>query len=104
MNPFQTATLYLGDFSRQFAYRIGNKPPDGGEEIWLNNKDQALSFLNVYLFILRERQKENERAHMSGRGAERERRRQRERILSRLCALSTEPDPGLNLTNHEIMT
>ena len=37
---------------------------------------------------------------MSGGGAERE----RERLPRRLCAVSTEPDAGLNLTNHEIMT
>ena len=30
--------------------------------------------------------------------------RKRERISSRLCTVSTEPDEGLNLTNHEIMT
>ena len=32
------------------------------------------------------------------------RRERRERIPSRLCAMSTEPDAGLELTNHEIMT
>ena len=44
---------------------------------------------------------------MSGRGAERERERERENESeagSRLRAVSTEPDAGLELTNHEIMT
>ena len=48
---------------------------------------------NVYLFILRERVREN------GTGAE----RGRERIPSRLCTVSTEPDVGLELMNREIM-
>ena len=51
-------------------------------------------FLNVYLFILREREKEQ------GRG----RKRGRERISSRLCAVSSKPDAGLELTNCKIMT
>ena len=36
---------------------------------------------------------------MNGGGAERE----EERILSRLCTVSKEPDAGLELMNHEIM-
>ena len=40
---------------------------------------------------------------MSG-GRGRERGRERERIPSRLCPVSTEPDGGLEPTNHEIMT
>ena len=36
-----------------------------------------------------------------GKGRERE---ERERIPSRLHAVSTEPDKGLDPTNHEIMT
>ena len=43
---------------------------------------------------------ERKRAHKQGRGRE----RRRERISSRLHAVSTEPDMGLNLTNLEIMT
>ena len=35
-----------------------------------------------------------------GRGRE----RRRERIPSRLCTVSMEPDAGLELMNHEIMT
>ena len=59
-------------------------------------------FFNVYLFILRER----ERECVSRGGAEREgeRERERERIPSRLCADSAEPDVGLKITNHEILT
>ena len=49
-----------------------------------------------YLFILKER----ERVSMSGGGAG----RKRERISSRLSAISTEPNPGLNPTDHEVMT
>ena len=36
--------------------------------------------------------------------AERERERERERIPGRLQAVRTEPDAGLHLTNHKIMT
>ena len=39
---------------------------------------------------------------MSGGGAERQ--GERERVPSRLHAVSTKPDAGLKLTNHEIMT
>ena len=45
---------------------------------------------------------ERERESMSRGGAERE--RGRHRIGSRLQAVSTEPDTGLKLMNHEIMT
>ena len=46
---------------------------------------------------------------MSGRGAERERQTERDRETeseagSRLLAVSTEPDTGLELMSHEIMT
>ena len=34
----------------------------------------------------------------------RSREREREKIPSRLCAVSAEPDEGLKLTNREIMT
>ena len=47
-----------------------------------------------------EREKERERA--SGGGTERE--REGKRIPSRLHTVSTKPDAGLELTNHEIMT
>ena len=49
---------------------------------------------------MREREREREREHEWGKGAERE----RQRIPSRLRAVSTEPDVGLELTNGEIMT
>ena len=55
----------------------------------------AAVFMFVYLFILIGRERER-----AGRG----RRRGRDRISSRLHAVSTEPDAGLNLMNHEIMT
>ena len=51
-----------------------------------------------YLFIF-EREGERESTRTSGEG-----QRERERILSRLHAVSTEPDLGLELTNCEIMT
>ena len=51
------------------------------------------NFFNVHLF--RERGRENEQGW-----AERE----RERIPSRLCMVSAEPNTGLELKNHEIMT
>ena len=60
---------------------------------------------SFFKFILRERERERERerarARTSKGGAERE---GEERIPSRLHAVSTEPDSGLSLTNHEIMT
>ena len=41
----------------------------------------------------------------AGEGAERERERERERVIpSRLYAVSTKPDVGLDPTNREIMT
>ena len=41
---------------------------------------------------------------MSRGGAEREREREREKMSSRLHAVSTEPDVGLELMDREIMT
>ena len=55
-------------------------------------------FLNIYLFL-----REKERESTSGRGAEREGDTASE-AGSRLRAVSTEPDVGLEPTNHEIMT
>ena len=49
--------------------------------------------INIYLF-LRERQQVRER----------QRERGRQRIPSSLHAVSAEPNVGLELTNHEIMT
>ena len=51
-----------------------------------------LFFIKFYLFILRER--------LSRQGAQ----RGREKIPSRLCTVSREPDMGFELTNCEIMT
>ena len=46
-----------------------------------------------------------ERGREAEGGAEREREGEREKIPSRLCAIdSSEPDVGLELTNHKIMT
>ena len=55
-------------------------------------------FFNVYLF-LRKREKE----HEQGRGRERTGNTESE-AGSRLRAVSTEPDAGLELTNSKIMT
>ena len=51
---------------------------------------------------MRERERERERVHMSWGGAE----SKEERIPSRSCVLSMEPDVGLHPTNpnREIMT
>ena len=54
-------------------------------------------FFNVCLFIYFESKRVSE--HELGKG-----QRKRERIPSRLHAVSTEPDVGLNPTNREIMT
>ena len=52
-------------------------------------------FLSLFTYF------EREREHKSGEG---QRERGRERIPSRLHTTSTEPDVGLEPTNHEIMT
>ena len=55
-------------------------------------------FFNVYLFL-------KERQSVSGGGAERERQGDTEsQAGSRLWIVSTEPDTGLEATNHEIIT
>ena len=60
------------------------------------------SFLNIY-FFLTERDRETERQSMSGGGAEQERDTESE-AGSRLRAVTTEPDTGLELTDLEIVT
>ena len=52
------------------------------------------------MYFERETETETERQSISGRRTE----RGRERIPSRLCTDSTEPDVGLDPTNHEITT
>ena len=47
---------------------------------------------------------ERKRVHVSKGRTERARARERQRIPSRIHAVSTEPDVGLEPTNHEIMT
>ena len=42
--------------------------------------------------------------HACVRAGEGQRERERERIPSRLCTVCTEPNVGLDLMNHEIMT
>ena len=59
-----------------------------GAEVFISS---IIIIFNVYLF--------GERT-----SGEREREREREKIPSRLCAVSAEPDVGLELTNCEIMT
>ena len=56
-------------------------------------RDKSFIFFNGYLFILRE-------VESKQGGAERE----GDRIPSRLHAVSIEPDVGLELTSHEIVT
>ena len=48
--------------------------------------------------------RETEIAQVGEGQGERERERVRMRIPSRLCTVSTEPDEGLEPTNHEIVT
>ena len=55
-----------------------------------------------FKFIYSERERERERESTSK--WKRVRERGRERIPSRLSTVSTEPNVGLKLTNHEIMT
>ena len=60
-----------------------------------------LSHIDIfYFFKFIYFERERERAHMSREVAE----RGGERVPSRLEAVSTEPDAGLELKNHEIMT
>ena len=55
----------------------------------------SFSFKFIYLFL---RERERDRESTCRGGTER-----RDRIPSRLCTISTEPDAGLELTNCEIM-
>ena len=62
-----------------------------------------LNFLKCLFTFERERQKQRQRQSMSRKGAERDRDIE-SKAGSRLRAVSTEPDVGLELRNHEIMT
>ena len=57
----------------------------------------------MFMYFERERKRERERESTSGGRAEREGDTESE-AGSRLWAVNTEPDAGLELTNHEIMT
>ena len=59
-----------------------------------------INLKKIFLFIF---ERETERQSMSRGGAEREGDTESE-AGSRLRAVSTEPDAGLQLTNHETMT
>ena len=61
------------------------------------------SFLKCVYLLLRERERETETECEWGQGREREGDTKSE-AGSRLRAASTEPDAGLELTNHEIVT
>ena len=50
------------------------------------------------------REREKERERVKERESERERERERENTPSRLHTVSAEPNMGLELMNHEIMT
>ena len=65
-----------------------------------------LNFLKCLFIFEKEREREREREREGGRehGKERGRERGRERIPSRVSAVSAEPDKGLELRNHEIVT
>ena len=67
---------------------------------FLKNVSSSLKkfFVSIYSFL-----RDRERQRVSGGGAEREGDTESE-TASRLRAVSTEPNTGLELTNHEIMT
>ena len=69
-----------------------------GPEIFQHVAMIGLIFFNVYLFL-----SDTERQRTSRGGTEREGDTESE-AGSRLRAVSTEPDAGLERTNHEIMT
>ena len=62
-------------------------------------------FNSIFLMFIFEREstREKQRQSVSRGGAEREGHTESE-AGSRLCAVRTEPDVGLELMNHEIMT
>ena len=69
--------------------------------------DHVLLFLILFLSLFifeRERDRERERGREREIDLECEQGSSRERIPIRLCAVSAEPDTGLEPMNHEIMT
>ena len=71
-----------------------------GGTYFLKNFSSSLKnfFVSIYSFL-----RDRERQRVSGGGAEREGDTESE-TAPRLRAISTEPNMGLELTNHEIMT
>ena len=65
--------------------------------------DQIHDYIFLMFIFDRERDRQTGRHSMNGGGAEREGDTE-SKTGSRLRAVSTEPDTGLELTNHEIMT
>ena len=74
---------------------IGWNHSDSWLKITWNTQHSDL-LKNVYLIILRERERKWEREHARAEEGQRERRR--ERIPSRVCTVSPGPDVGLSLT------
>ena len=68
-------------------------------EITSQNGGRGRGMVLFFFFYLFNFDRERESTHSCGRGRE----RRRERISSRLHTVSTEPDAGLKLINHEIM-
>ena len=63
------------------------------------NDSEPLYFFFKFVYFERERDRQRERVGEE----QREREREGERIPSRLHTVSTQPDVGLYLMNHEIM-
>ena len=79
--------------------RIPRALPPNSLRVWGNAwKSRLFSFFNVHSFL-----RDRETEHEQGRGREREGDTESE-VGSRLRAISTEPDAGLELMDCEIMT
>ena len=94
--PITTCTPSLGRLTpvlllahRALLFDFGNSAPSFFSFLFF------LKF--IYLFL---RERERERESTSGGGTE----RRRDRITSRLRTISAEPDVGLELMNHELVT
>ena len=101
------AEIHLVQFCLFICGRLA-KSKNGKNEIILTQQVKWSSWLyyliyifelNISIFLSLFIYFERETECTSERGAERE----GERILSRLCSVSSEPDVGLRFTNHEIM-